>query len=189
MERATTTSRSDRRSPRSIDISSTIQRDVPSPDVLAAGTDIAYSWGSQGRSVEFERTGFRRFIELVYDSCGGAPRSQRGNLADGGKVLNAGLFVQDEIDISPRLRAKAGARIDRGAYFAALHDPLAGRGGVNQTKAARPRSAYLLYRRTRLEMPNPAAKTGVEQRLQGFDTLPSRSGSGRRKRILLDLWR
>lgn len=112
---------------------------------------------------------------------------QRGNFADGGKFLNAGLFLQDEVEITPRLLATAGVRLDRASYLAALHDPLTGEIGVNQATTARTGSAYLLYRLTsrfdvtggvskgfrtpsledttllrltgtRLEVPNPALK-------------------------------
>ena len=78
----------------------------------------------------------------------GASQLTRGTFADGARYRSAAFFVQDEIDVSPRLHLNLGTRYSSFHPYALVSDPSTGPLLIDSRQSALTSSAHALFRLT-----------------------------------------
>ena len=78
----------------------------------------------------------------------GASVSAKGVLADGARYRSVAVFLQDEIDVSPRLRLNFGTRFSSFHPYAVVSDPAVGSLLVNSSRRALTSAGRALFRLT-----------------------------------------
>jgi hemoglobin/transferrin/lactoferrin receptor protein len=78
----------------------------------------------------------------------GASLSAKGVLADGARYRSVAVFLQDEIDVSPRLRLNFGTRFSSFHPYAVVSDPHIGSLLINSSRRALTSAGRALFRLT-----------------------------------------